>query len=107
MRFRQVLAESDPQLPAYDENAWARSLDYAKRKPSQSLETFRRIRAENYELLKDMDPSAFDRKGVHSQRGAMTLLQLLHMYTEHAESHAKQVREVRAAFKEMKKASAT
>ena len=48
-RFRQVIAEDNPTLVAFDQDAWARNLDYARRKPKQSLETFRRIRAENYE----------------------------------------------------------
>ena len=51
-RFRQVIAEDNPTLIAFDQEAWARRLDYARRKPKQSLETFRRMRAENYELLK-------------------------------------------------------
>ena len=54
MRFRRVIAEEHPALEAYDQNAWAERLDYTKRKTSQALETFRRIRGENYELLKDL-----------------------------------------------------
>src|ERR1041385_2069850 len=42
-RFRTVIAEDNPALPAVDQDAWARNLDYARRKPKQSLETFRRI----------------------------------------------------------------
>src|SRR3974390_799887 len=98
MRLRQVVAEDEPKLQAFDQEAWARNLDYAKRKPSQSLETFRRIRAESHELLKDLPAEAFERKGIHSERGAVTLLDLVHGYAEHAEHHAQQVRAVRAAF---------
>src|SRR5688500_17193707 len=50
-RFRRILAEDNPILQAFDQDAWAVNLDYARRKPSQSLETFRRIRADNHELL--------------------------------------------------------
>jgi hypothetical protein len=53
-RMRQVIAEDNPTLIAYDQDAWTRNLDYARRKPKQSLEAFRRIRAENYELLKEL-----------------------------------------------------
>ncbi len=101
-RFRQVVAEDEPKLQSYDQEAWARGLDYSKRKPSQSLETFRRIRAENFELLKDLPEAAFERKGIHSQRGPMTLLALVRIYAEHVESHGRQLRAVRAAFKEAK-----
>src|SRR3954451_14919164 len=49
MRLRRVLAEESPVFELYDQNLWAEKLDYAKRKYSNSLETFRRIRAENHE----------------------------------------------------------
>src|SRR5437763_13535257 len=47
-RMRQVIAEENPTLIAFDQEAWARNLDYTRRKPKQSLETFRRIRGENH-----------------------------------------------------------
>src|SRR5580692_2715072 len=72
-RLRLVIAEESPSLTSFDENAWTRNLDYARRKPTQSLETFRRLRAENYELLKELPESAFDRTGIHSINGPMTL----------------------------------
>src|SRR5262252_4261261 len=76
-RLRQVVAEDNPTLIAFDQDAWARNLDYSRRKPKQSLETFRRIRAENYELLKALPESAFERTGNHSEDGPTTLLRLV------------------------------
>jgi len=87
---------------AYDQNLWAEKLDYAKRKPSQSLETFRRIRIENYELLKDMPEEAFQRIATHSQRGQMTLLEFVKLFAVHAEKHTQQIRTVRDRFKQAK-----
>jgi hypothetical protein len=102
MRLRRVIAENDPKLEAFDQDAWTQNLDYARRKTSQALETFRRIRGENYELLKQLPESAFDRAGIHSERGRLTLKQLLQGYAEHAESHAAQMRARRAEFKAFK-----
>ncbi len=101
-RMRQVIAEENPTLVAYDQDAWARNLDYARRKPKQSLETFRRIRAENYEFLKALPESAFDRAGSHTQLGKKTLFQMVEGLAAHAESHARQVQEIREAFKRPK-----
>jgi hypothetical protein len=103
-RFRQVIAEENPTLIAYDQDAWTANLDYARRKPKQSLETFRRIRAENYELLKALPEAAFERAGNHSENGRMTLRQLLEGYAGHAESHARQLQEIREAYKKRKAA---
>jgi hypothetical protein len=101
-RFRQVIAEENPTIIAYDQDAWTRNLDYARRKPKQSLETFRRIRAENYELLKDLPASAYERTGNHTENGGMTLRQLLEGYAHHAESHARQLQQIRDAYKKSK-----
>ena len=101
-RFRQVLAEENPTLIAFDQDAWTRHLDYGRRKPKQSLETFRRLRSENYELLKDLPESAFARTGNHTEKGPVTLRSMLAGFAEHAESHARQMQEIREAYKEMK-----
>src|SRR5262245_57814264 len=89
-RFRQVIAEDDPTLIAYDQDKWTENLDYSRRKPKNSLETFRRIRSENYELLKGLPEAAYDRAGNHTENGRVTLRQLLEGYAGHAESHARQ-----------------
>lgn len=98
-RFRQMIAEDNPPLVGFDQNLWAERLDYHKRKPSQSLETFRRIRAENYELLKDLPEEAFQRTGQHSKRGPVTLLQFLQIFATHPEKHSKQIMAVRQHYK--------
>src|SRR5205807_494027 len=76
-RFRQMIAEENPKLGAFHQDAWARNLDYARRQPKQALDSFRRVRSENYDLLKALPESAFDRTGVHSERGPLSLMQLL------------------------------
>jgi hypothetical protein len=102
MRLRQIIAEDNPTLPAIDQDLWAERLDYSKRKLSQAIESFRRTRAENYELLKDLPEATFARTGQHSKRGAITLLDLLRIFAEHAEKHVQQIQAARAAFKEFK-----
>lgn len=105
-RFRRIIAEENPTLIGYDQDAWARNLNYAHRKTSDSLETFRRLRAENWELLKDLPEAAFERKATHSERGPITLRDLLKTYAAHPEAHARQLREVRDRYKQSKKQQA-
>jgi hypothetical protein len=102
MRFRSILAEDNPRLQAYDQEAWAKHLDYDKRKISQAIETFRRLRGENHELVKDLPENAFARTATHPERGVVSLLDLLRGNTQHVESHVKQIQSTRAAFKEHK-----
>jgi DinB superfamily len=102
MRFRQVIAEDNPSLPGFDGEAWARSLDYDKRKISQVLEIFRVLRASNHELLKTLPPETYERTGTHSERGKMSLLDLVNTYAEHVENHVRQLQRTRAAYREHK-----
>jgi hypothetical protein len=101
-RFRAVLAEDCPTLTAFDQQAWTRNLDYAQRKPKQSLESFRRLRAENHDLLKNLPESAWARTGNHTENGPVTLLQLVEGYAAHAESHARQLQGIREEYKKVK-----
>ncbi|HLI85679.1 MAG TPA: DinB family protein [Bryobacteraceae bacterium] len=101
-RFRQVIAEDNPTLVAFDQNAWAANLDYARRKPKSSLDTLRRLRAENHELLKELPEAAFARTGNHTERGPLSLHQLVAGAADHLESHARQAQAIRDAYKEAK-----
>jgi hypothetical protein len=98
-RMRQVIAEDNPTLIAFDQDAWTKNLDYSRRKSEESLETFRRIRMENYELLKEVPDAAWERTGNHTENGPMTPRRLLEGYAGHAESHARQLEELRTAFR--------
>src|SRR6516164_11415268 len=69
MRFRLVLAEENPVFQSFNGDAWAERLDYGRRKISHALETFRRLRTDNYELLKEMPEDAFSRPCTHAQVG--------------------------------------
>jgi len=101
-RFRQVLAEDNPTLIAYDQDAWAKNLDYARRKPKQSLESFRRMRAENYALLKDLPLDIFARSGIHTERGRVTLGEMLEDCARHVEQHVRQMQEIREEYRQKK-----
>ena len=105
-RMRRIIAEDNPTLEAWDQDAFAARLDYAKRKPSQALETFRRLRQENYELLRSLTPETFCRTGSHVERGVISLLELVKLVAAHPESHAQQIRRVRDAYKAQRSAQA-
>jgi len=101
-RFRRLLAEDGPTLRAYDQDVWARNLDYANRKVSEAMETFRHIRAWTYDLLSSQPEAAFTRTGVLDGRGKVSVEDLLAIYARHAEKHAEQIRKVRQAYRDSK-----
>ncbi len=105
-RCRRTIAEDNPTLVAYDQEAWAKNLDYARRKTSESVDLLRRVRVVTYELLKELPPEAYDRKATHSELGAITLGQLLERMVAHTESHARQIQQVREAYRQARQAHA-
>ena len=100
MRIRQMAAEENPTLQGFDGNLWADRLDYQRRKISQALETFRKLRTENHELLKALPEDAFARTGNHTESGRLTLLDLVKGNAEHVEQHVQQIQRTRAAYRE-------
>jgi hypothetical protein len=99
VRFRRIIAEDNPPLLAYDQNAWAERLHYEKRRVSEVLDTFRRLRAANHSLLAEQAEEAFARTGTHPDSGPTTLLDLVRMYIDHTEKHASRMMTVRSAYK--------
>lgn len=104
-RMRSVVAEENPRMLAFDHDAWSAKLNYKTRKISDALDLFRTVRAANYELLKSLPDVAYARKGTHSERGEITLADLLRGMAEHAEAHAKQIMGVREKYRESKKSA--
>lgn len=104
-RFRLVIAEDEPMLTAYDQNAWSLRLNYGGRRLSEALDSFRTLRALNFDLLRGLPPATYARTGRHAERGPVSLLDLLRTYTEHAEGHARQIQSVREKYRESRKGS--
>jgi uncharacterized damage-inducible protein DinB len=86
-RMKRVVAEDAPTLLAYDENRWLDRLGYASCDAWQACELFEANRRWLAELLRSLPDDAFGRTGDHTERGVMTLADLVKGYTEHFEHH--------------------
>ena len=102
MRLRQLIAEENPTLQYFDDEAWVGNLDYGKRKVSIGLETFRRLRSDNHELLKDLPEAVFGRPGTHSKDGPTTLRKTVEWFATHTEDHVREIQAVRAVYKDFR-----
>lgn len=101
-RLSALIAEDNPAIVSFDGGAWASKLNYRQRKFSMAVELYRRMIAENYELLKEQPTDAWSRTGVHSVTGQITLLQFFRDHVQHAEDHMLEVRETRQQYKAFK-----
>lgn len=98
--LRQILAENEPRLPAPELEQWSKAIDYGQRKISHALETFRRLRADNHELLSGLPDESFARTGLGSGGNAVSLRTLAEQMAAHMEDQVREIQAVRAAYKE-------
>jgi hypothetical protein len=86
-RMKRVAAMEAPLLMGYDENAFTQRLHYGAQPVSETVELFdlnRRLWAITLRALPD---EAFERFGIHSERGKLTLGELVEDYIRHLEHH--------------------
>lgn len=96
MRLRQTIAENSPTLIPFDQEAWADNLGYADAPVAPSLELFRALRDDTASLLESLPGEAFNRPGVHPERGTKSLLDWVEIFAVHVRTHASQIRNIRA-----------
>lgn len=90
-RLRQVLGANAIPIQAYDQDLWAKTFNYARRDPKQSLEMFRVLRAANVALLKAAPRNLWDNYGVHQERGNESVNHMVRMVAGHDLNHLKQI----------------
>jgi DinB superfamily len=93
-RLRLILGASGTPIQGFDQDEWARYSDYAKHDPALSLEAYRVTRERTVRLLKSLPRDAWDRYGMHSERGKETVTRVTEMMAGHDLNHLKTIREI-------------
>lgn len=86
-RMRRIIAMEKPLLVAYDETAFVARLGYDKIDTETAAEGFRVNRVLLGQVLRAAPPEAFARVGVHSERGLLSLEQMVDGYIKHVDHH--------------------
>jgi len=94
-RVRMVASMERPPLVGYDQDAFVRELAHDAVETEQLLADFAAARAANVALLERLPAAAFERVGVHSERGDESLATMLFMYAGHDRMHEAQIQRVR------------
>ena len=94
VRLRRLIAEDDPVLPDYDEEAFARRLHY-DRPIEPSLNVLRAVREASLQLLESLTPAEWERAGTHTASGRYSVDDWLRIYADHSHDHADQIRRAR------------
>lgn len=96
VRFRLLLAEENPVLPAFGQERWAAALQKG-RTLDDVLLTFELLRKQNLALVQTAPQGAVDRTGRHPQYGTLSLRDHLIHIAEHDAKHAAQISRIREA----------
>ncbi len=94
-RMKRVIAMENPLLMGFDESAFGERLFHEQLDPRLACDLFERNRLHTSDLLRRLPDEAFARTGIHSERGKVSLLELVVDYADHLEHHLKFVRQKR------------
>jgi uncharacterized damage-inducible protein DinB len=100
-RMKRVISENRPTLQAFDENLWVKNLHYELQSAPAAIELLALNRKMMTDVLRLLPDEAFARKGVHTERGELTLEQLLQGSIEHIDHHLKFLYEKREKLGKM------
>jgi uncharacterized damage-inducible protein DinB len=93
-RYRQMLEHNGLMLAGFDQDLWARIGNYSSRPPQESLHLFRLLRDTNLQLLERITPEQWECFGIHSERGRITVRDLVTHMAGHDRNHVEQIREI-------------
>lgn len=88
-RMRRIIAEDRPSLIGFDETLFTQRLFYQQRELGPGVKLFELNRLVLADILGRLQPSDFERVGIHNEVGPLTLLQLLEKTVAHPLHHHK------------------
>jgi hypothetical protein len=103
-RYRQMIEHNGSTIVPFDQDLWYKLGSYESRDPKESLQLFRMMRDANLSMFDKLTPEQWQRGGVHTERGPMTVADLARQMAGHDINHVAQVEKL--VGKESGKASA-
>jgi uncharacterized damage-inducible protein DinB len=97
-RIKRVIAEERPLLIGYDESLFAAALNYHDREVLEELDFSERTRRQLANIIRGLKPEALPRVGIHSERGCVSLQEMLEVEIAHVDHHLSFIVEKRRAL---------
>lgn len=97
-RMKRILAQEEPTLFSGDPDLFAAHLAYHERELEEELALIEASRRHMTRILRTLPASAFQRRGIHSENGPMTLEKVLANIGNHIPHHLPFIAEKRAAL---------
>ena len=96
--MKRVIAEEKPLLIGYDETRFAACLSYHQHVLEQELDLLESSRRQMARILRSLPEPTWSRTGVHSERGLITLSEMLQAEIDHIPHHITHIIEKRRAL---------
>ena len=97
-RIKRVIAEKEPTLMGGDENLFAARLAYHQRDADEELRLIETIRTQVARILRTLKAEDYQRRGIHSEAGPLTLEALVLRNTAHIPHHVRFIHEKKKAL---------
>ena len=95
-RIKRMIAEDNPTLIGYDENRFVKNLSYEEQEAEQAVQIVDMNRKLFAHVLRKLPAAAWERKGTHNERGAVTVGKYLKSTADHLDHHIKFIHAKRA-----------
>jgi uncharacterized damage-inducible protein DinB len=95
LRFRWLATEDYPTIKTYDQDVWA-ALPDSRLPVGSSLKLLEGLHERWVAFLELLPDEAWSRRGMHPERGEVTIDDLLEIYADHGAHHAGQITDLRA-----------
>jgi len=99
VRCRRFIAEPGQPLMAYDENQWAKALDYHKLDVATAVALFKWLRQSSYELIQTVPDDVWQNEAYHPESGQMFFDDWLDTYSRHVPDHIAQMERIYQVWK--------
>jgi uncharacterized damage-inducible protein DinB len=97
-RMKRIIAQEEPTMFGGDPDLFASKLAYQDRDLQEELAVIEACRAHMTRILRTLPAEAFQRRGIHSDNGPMTLEKVLGNIANHIPHHIPFVLEKRRAL---------
>lgn len=97
-RYRFIAAHDRPPLMGYDQDAFVQRLGPLNARAADLADDFAMARAVNLGLLERLPKEAWDRVGLHAERGEESIRSSVAMYAGHDRIHLGQIETIRTGL---------
>jgi len=91
-RFQSIMEMDEPRFMAAEPDRWATERQYQRNDAGEALQAFRTRREETLRFLHGLRPEHWERGGVHSTRGRMTVTDFVGLIAWHDDNHLDQLK---------------